>query len=87
MRAGWQLTRVSYCRAGETLERRRRGVNAQRDPVGVDLILDEPMELVLDFGDTSQLPLPEIVKLPFGDRLEIPCIVTPSIAVIARRTT
>ena len=69
--AGGQLRRVRHRAAGEALEGRRAGVDAERDSVRVELLLDEFMESVLDLTDTGQLHLPHVVKDLVGGWLEV----------------
>ena len=48
--------------AGEALEGGRVGVDAERDAVGVDLVLDEAVQLLLDLGHARQVALPVVVE-------------------------
>lgn len=71
MWTGWQLTRMGHSGAREALEGRRRRVNAERNPIAVDLVLNEPMQLVFDLGHAGQLALPEVIERPLGHGLEV----------------
>ena len=82
MRTGRQFTRMRNRRAGETLESCRRRVNAERNSVAIDLVLNEAMQLVLDFGDTRQFTLPKVVERPLGHRLKVPRVL-PSVGARA----
>ena len=64
--------------AGEALESGRRGVDAERHPVGVDLVQDEAVQLVLDLADGGQVPLPVVVEGPVGLGLEVPSVLPDS---------
>ena len=69
--AGRQLARVRYGRARKTLVRGRGRINAKRDPIGVDLIQNESVHLVFDFGHAGQLTLPLVVERSFRGRLKL----------------
>ena len=64
---------MCHRRASEALEGGRRGVEAERDTVGdlKDLVLDEPVELVLDLVDARQVTLPRVVKGSVGLWLKV----------------
>ena len=74
--AGRQLRGVSHCAAGEALEGRRAGVDAERNSVGVQLLLDEFMESVLDLTDAGQLHLPHVVEDLVGGGLKVPGVLS-----------
>ena len=63
---------MRHCAAREALESRGARVDAQRDSVRVQLLLDEFMESLLDLADTGQLYLPHVVKYLVGGRLKVP---------------
>ena len=63
---------MRHCAAREALESRGARVDAQRDSVRVQLLLDEFMESLLDLADTGQLHLPHVVKYLVGGRLKVP---------------
>ena len=73
VRAWRELTGVRHRRAGEALEGGRRGVEAERDTIGdlQDLVLDEPVELVLDLVDARQVTLPRVVEGSVGLWLKV----------------
>ena len=62
VRAGRQFTGVRHRGAGEALEGGRVGVDAEGDAVGVDLVLDEAVQLLLDLGHAGQVALPVVVE-------------------------
>ena len=62
--AGREFAGVGHCGAGEALEGGRVGVDAERDAVGVDLVLDEAVQLLLHLGHARQLTLPVVVEGP-----------------------
>ena len=62
VRARRQLARVSNCGAGKALERRRMGIDAEGNSVGVDLVLDESVKPLLDLGDAREIFLPVIIE-------------------------
>ena len=71
VRTGRKLAGVGDRGAGEALEGSRGGVDAQRDAVGVDLLVDEPVEPLLDLGRGRQLALPLVVEVALGRGLEV----------------
>ena len=76
VRAGRELGRVSHRAAGETLESCRAGVDTERHPVRVQLLLDEFMESLLDLAHTGQLHLPQVVEDLLRCRLEVPGVLS-----------
>ena len=64
VRAGREFAGVCHCGAGEALECGGVGVDAERDAVGVDLVLDEAVQLLLHLGHARQLTLPVVVEGP-----------------------
>jgi len=62
---------VRHCGAGKTLEGGRRWVDAQRDPVAIDLVQNEPVQFVLDLVDARQVSLPVVAEGAFRFRLEV----------------
>jgi hypothetical protein len=46
-------------------------VNAQRNSIAIDLVLNEVMKFVLNFRDTSQFAFPKVIERPFGHGLEV----------------
>ena len=62
--AGREFAGVCHCGAGEALECGRVWVDAERHAVGVDLVLDEAVQLLLHLGHARQLPLPVVVEGP-----------------------
>ena len=68
---GGQLAWVRHRRAGEALEGRRGGVDAERHPVRVELVLDEFVQPVFHFGDAGEVVLPGVVEEHLGNGLEV----------------
>ena len=71
---------MSHRAAGETLEGCRAGVDTERHPVRVQLLLDEFMESVLHLAHTGQLHLPQVVEDLLGSWLEVPGVLTHALS-------
>ena len=67
---------MSHRAAGETLEGCRAGVDTERHPVRVQLLLDEFMQSVLHLAHTGQLHLPQVVEDLLRCRLEVPGVLS-----------
>ena len=63
---------MSHRAAGETLESCRAGVDTERHPVRVQLLLDEFMQSLLHLAHTGQLGLPHVVEDLLCGGLEVP---------------
>ena len=57
--------------AGEALEGRGGGVDAEGHPVRVELVLDEFVQPVFHFGHAGKVGFPGVVEEHLGDRLEV----------------
>ena len=68
---GGQLAGVRHSGAGKALEGRGGGVDAERHPVRVELVLDEFVQPVLHFGHAGKVGFPGVVEKHLGNGLEV----------------
>ena len=66
-----QLAGVGHSGAGEALEGRGGGIDAERHPVRVELVLDEFVQPVFHFGHAGKVGFPGVVEKHLGDGLEV----------------
>ena len=71
---GGELAGVRHSRAGKALEGRGGGVDAERHPVRVELVLDEFVQPVFHFGDAGEVVLPGVVEEHLGNGLKVSCV-------------